>query len=177
MVEKPNPDQRPESDYRRQTVKRGGLRTGYTTGACAAAAAKTATRSLLTGESVGQSTIQLPVGKSVTFEIHRCQTSDDGSKVTCSVIKDGGDDPDVTHGAEICATVYRDPNFADKVRITGGIGVGTVTRPGVGIEVGEPAVTRVPRRMIIDSVNESATAYGLPSEPGLVVEIYVPHGH
>ena len=176
MVDKPNPDQRPESDYSRQTVKRGGLRTGYTTGSCAAAAAKAATRSLLTGESVGQSTIQLPVGRSVTFEIHRCQTSDDGSKVTCSVIKDGGDDPDVTHGAEICVTVYRDPNFADKVRIAGGIGVGTVTRPGVGIEVGEPAVTRVPRRMIIDSVNEAATTHGLPSETGLVVEISVPNG-
>ena len=176
MVDKPDLNQKPESDYSRQTVKRGGLRTGYTTGSCAAAAAKAATQSLLTGGPVRQSTIQLPVGRSVTFEIHRCQPSDDGGKVTCSVIKDGGDDPDATHGAEICATVWLDTDAAHSVRIIGGIGVGTVTRPGVGIEVGEPAITRVPRRMIIESVTESATTHDLPSETGLVVEISVPNG-
>jgi cobalt-precorrin-5B (C1)-methyltransferase len=165
-----------ESDYSRQTVKRGGMRTGYTTGSSAAASAKAATRSLLTGEPVQQSTIQLPVGRSVTFDIHRCQPSDDGSKVTCSVIKDGGDDPDATHGAEICATVSLDPDAGSGVRITGGPGVGTVTRPGTGIEVGEPAVTRVPRRMIIESVTEAATAHGLPDGTGIIVEISVPGG-
>jgi len=165
-----------ESDYSRQTVKRGGMRTGYTTGSSAAAAAKAATQSLLTGEPVHQSTIQLPIGRSVTFDIHRCQPSDDGSKVTCSVIKDGGDDPDATHGAEICATVYLDPDAGSGVRITGGPGVGTVTRPGTGIEVGEPAVTRVPRRMIIESVTEAATAHGLPFGTGIIVEISVPGG-
>jgi cobalt-precorrin-5B (C1)-methyltransferase len=148
-----------ESDYSRQTVKRGGMRTGYTTGSSAAAAAKAATQSLLTGELVHQSTIQLPIGRSVTFDIHRCQPSDDGTQVTCSVIKDGGDDPDATHGAEICATVSLDPDAGSGVRITGGPGVGTVTRPGTGIEVGEPAVTRVPRRMIIESVTEAVEAY------------------
>jgi len=165
-----------ESDYSRQTVKRGGMRTGYTTGSSAAASAKAATRSLLTGEPVQQSTIQLPVGRSVTFDIHRCQPSDDGSKVTCSVIKDGGDDPDATHGAEICATVSLDPDAGSGVRVTGGPGVGTVTRPGTGIEVGEPAVTRVPRRMIIESVTEAATAHGLPDGTGIIVEISVPGG-
>ena len=165
-----------ESDYSRQTVKRGGMRTGYTTGSSAAAAAKAATQSLLTGEPVQQSTIQLPVGRAVTFDIHRCQPSDDGTKVTCSVIKDGGDDPDATHGAEICATVSLDPDAGSGVRITGGPGVGTVTRPGTGIEVGEPAVTRVPRRMIIESVTEAATAHGLPDGTGIIVEISVPGG-
>ena len=165
-----------ESDYSRQTVKRGGMRTGYTTGSSAAAAAKAATQSLLTGEPVQQSTIQLPVGRAVTFDIHRCQPSDDGTKATCSVIKDGGDDPDATHGAEICATVSLDPDTGSGVRITGGPGVGTVTRPGTGIEVGEPAVTRVPRRMIIESVTEAATAHGLPDGTGIIVEISVPGG-
>ncbi len=179
--------ERPESDYSRQTVQRRQLRTGYTTGSCAAAAARAATQALLTGSPVAETTIQLPVGREVTFQVNRCDWSEQGSKVTCSVIKDGGDDPDVTHGAEICATVWRDPDAvpaaaptvatdvaAVGVRIVGGPGVGTVTRPGTGIEVGEPAVTRVPRRMITDSVAQAAQ--GLAPDAGLVVQISVPGG-
>ena len=173
-----------ESDYSRTTVKRRALRTGYTTGSCAAAAAKAAVQALLTGEAVSEITIHLPVGKDVVFSINRCQWLEDGDSVLCSVIKDGGDDPDVTHGAEICVTASRDNSgeiaqeyaAEERVRILGGPGVGTVTRPGTGIEVGQPAVTRVPRRMIIQSVLEAAQSQGLGQDARFAVEISVPDG-
>lgn len=166
--------ERPESDYSRQTVKGRNLRTGYTTGSCAAAAAKAAALALLTGSPVPEVTIHLPVGKYVTFPVHRCEWVDD-EKVLCSVIKDGGDDPDVTHGAEICVTVSRAPEQVG-LRIVGGPGVGTVTRPGTGIEVGEPAVTRVPRRMMAESVSEAARSQGLDPETGFIAQVSVPNG-
>ena len=115
---------RRESDYSRPTVRRRGMRTGYTTGACAAAAAKAATLALLTGEPVREVTIRLPIGKDVSFAIHRCEIdradsvlNGDGKPITtttalCSVIKDGGDDPDVTSGAEICAKVWLEHDAA-----------------------------------------------------------------
>ena len=177
------PENHDESDYSRQTVNRKGMRTGYTTGSCAAAAAKGATLSLLTGETVEQVTIHLPVGKDVTFTLNRCQQIAGGTGVLCSVLKDGGDDPDVTHGSEICATVSRTPasleqppTTGDRISITGGVGVGTVTRPGTGIEVGQPAVTRVPRRMIIESMKQAASECGLEPDAWLTVELSVPTG-
>ena len=173
MNDKSGTEQRPESDYSRQTVRRRGLRTGYTTGSCAAAASKAAVETLLTGKPVGEVTIQLPVGRPATFEVHRCDQAPD--KVTCSVIKDGGDDPDVTHGAEICATVSLNSDGAAETRLMGGLGVGTVTRPGTGITVGDPAITRVPRRMILESVAQAAKSRG-GQEPGFAVEISVTDG-
>ena len=164
----------PESDYSRQTIRRRGLRTGYTTGACAAAAARAAVLTLLTGEPLAEVAIRLPVGREATFPVARCQWSENGSRVTCSVIKDGGDDPDVTHGAEICAAVWRNPEAASGVCIIGGPGVGTVTRPGTGIDVGEPAVTRVPRRMITEAVAEAVAAQGAAA--GFNVQLSVPGG-
>ena len=169
-----------ESDYSRPTVRnRRGMRTGYTTGSCAAAAAKAATLTLLggresTASTVSEVTIRLPVGEDATFRIHRNEWVDDG-RVLCSVIKDGGDDPDATHGAEICVTVSRDPE-GNGLRITGGPGVGTVTRPGTGIEVGEPAVTRVPRRMMAESVSDAAGISGLESDAGFVAQVSVTDG-
>ncbi|MDE2778603.1 MAG: cobalt-precorrin-5B (C(1))-methyltransferase [Chloroflexota bacterium] len=177
MTENSEIQERPESDYSRQTVRRRQLRTGYTTGSCAAAAAKAAALSLLSGQPVTEVTIHLPVGQDVTFPVNRCQREPGGERVTCSVIKDGGDDPDVTHGAEICSTVWRDTSLDGAgVRIVGGPGVGTVTRPGTGIEVGEPAVTRVPRRMIAESVAQAAADQGLESDAGFVVQVSVPGG-
>ena len=173
MNDKPVTDQRPESDYSRQTVRRRGLRTGYTTGSCAAAAAKAAVETLLTGKPAAEVTIQLPVGRPATFEVHRCDQAP--GQVTCSVIKDGGDDPDVTHGAEICATVSLNSDGAADTRLTGGVGVGTVTRPGTGITVGDPAITRVPRRMILESVAQAAKSLG-HQETGVTVEISVTDG-
>ncbi len=179
-----------ESDYSRQTVRdRGGMRTGYTTGSCAAAAAKAATLTLLGGQAVDKAgshetgshetgvrevTIRLPVGQDATFHIHRCEWVDDG-RVLCSIIKDGGDDPDATHGAEICVTVGRDADRSG-LSIIGGPGVGTVTRPGTGIDVGEPAVTRVPRRMMAEAVRDAAESAGLEPDAGFVAQVAVTGG-
>ena len=176
----PEEKTKPESDYSRQTVGKRGLRTGYTTGSCAAAAAKGAVLALLTGQPVQEVTIHLPVGRDASFALNRCEWVDD-ERVLASVIKDGGDDPDATHGAEICVTVSKDPVSRDRegltgVRLVAGSGVGTVTRPGTGIEIGEPAVTRVPRRMIAQSVAEAASSQGLDPETGFLCQISVPTG-
>ncbi|HEX6511884.1 MAG TPA: cobalt-precorrin-5B (C(1))-methyltransferase [Chloroflexota bacterium] len=143
--------------------RRRGLRTGYTTGACAAAAAKAAAQALTSGQRVRDVTIRLPLGQDVTFAVHRCEHFTD--RALCSVIKDAGDDPDVTHGAEICAAVSR----AAILELAGGVGVGTVTRRGLGLEVGGPAINPVPRRMIAEAVAE------ITAEP-LRIEISVPGG-
>src|SRR5260370_36695250 len=84
--------------------KKRGMRTGYTTGACATAATRAAMLALLDGQAPKSVTITLPVGEQATFAVHRCEHHGDDS-VTASVIKDAGDDPDVTHGAELCSTV------------------------------------------------------------------------
>jgi cobalt-precorrin-5B (C1)-methyltransferase len=155
----------PPSPARRRT-----LREGYTTGACATAAAKAATIGLVSGVIPDVVTIHLPAGRDATFTLER-RESEDGA-VLCSVIKDAGDDPDVTHGAEICARVaWRDQ---PGVELAGGVGVGTVTRPGLGLEVGGPAINPVPRRMIAEAVTEAA-GEALTGR-GLRVEICVPAG-
>jgi len=151
------------SDSLPPAPRRRGLRSGYTTGACAAAAAKAAALALTTQQAVQEVTIRLPIGQDVTFAVHRCEVGPD--EALCSVIKDAGDDPDVTHGAEICARVRRAEHF----ELAGGEGVGTVTRPGLGLEVGGPAINPVPRRMISESIAEVTTE--LPR-----VEISVPGG-
>ena len=175
MTQPQDDNQSRESDYSRTTVRnRQGMRTGYTTGSCAAAAAKAAVTTLLTGEPTGEVTIHLPVGQDAAFRIHRCEWVDD-QRVLCSVIKDGGDDPDATHGAEICVTVNRAPD-QEGLKITGGPGVGTVTRPGTGIDVGEPAVTRVPRRMMAESVSAAGQSAGLDAEAGFIAQVSVTDG-
>ena len=148
------------------------MRTGYTTGACAAAAAKAATLALLTGEPVSEITIRLPIGQDATFQIERCEIDgrDALLSAVCSVIKDGGDDPDVTSGAEICARVWQSGGSAGEVALRGGEGVGTVTKPGTGIPVGDPSITRVPRRLITQSVQE------VGGGKSFTVEISVPGG-
>ncbi len=163
-----------ESDYSKQTVGPRNLRTGYTTGSTAAAASKAAVIRLLSGNEVPTVLIDLPIGESAEFAIHRYEVID-SEHVLCSVIKDGGDDPDATHGAEICVKVSRDSSRGG-VTITRGEGVGLVTRPGTGIDVGEPAVTRVPRRMIVEAVQQAAESQGLDPESGFIVEISVPGG-
>ena len=176
MTEQFNSQTHGESDYSRQTVRRRGMRTGYTTGSTAAAATKAAALTLLTGNETRDVTIPLPVGRDAEFSAHRSETSADGSRVTCAVLKDGGDDPDVTHGAEICATVSLQPSGTVGDPVRGGVGVGTVTRPGTGIPVGDPAITRVPKRMILQSLEDAAALCGLPDGMELAVEISVPDG-
>ncbi len=156
-----------------------GLRRGYTTGACAAAAAKAAATRLLFGEasenviaSAAKQEVELllPAGVIATFPIAKNELDGDG--VRCTVIKDAGDDPDVTHGAEICAFVRR--AAGREIALLGGIGVGTVTKPGLELPVGSPAINLVPRRMIAAAVREVAERAGY--DGGLQVIISVPQG-
>jgi cobalt-precorrin-5B (C1)-methyltransferase len=148
---------------------RKGLRTGFTTGACAAAAAKAATRVLAAGTLLTEIETTLPNRQRVTFKLQRCERA--GERAICSVIKDAGDDPDCTHGAELVAEVElrREPG----VEIRGGAGVATVTRPGLGLPVGDPAINPVPRRNITEMVEHELAA---GPHPGAIVTISVPGG-
>lgn len=146
------------------------LRTGYTTGACAAAAAKAAAISLSAQREVSQVEISLPGGGTAGFQVESCVFGP--AEARCSVIKDAGDDPDVTHGGRICATVRWVEQSG--IAIGRGEGVGLVTRPGLGLEIGSPAINPVPKMMIASSVEE---VLGLdPSGPGVEVVISVPGG-
>jgi cobalt-precorrin-5B (C1)-methyltransferase len=148
---------------------RKGMRSGFTTGANAAAAAKAATRALLTGTLLREVTSILPNGTAVTFVLHRCELHEGYAE--CSSIKDGGDDPDCTHGAEIIAQVRLSSHPG--VRISGGVGVALVTKPGLGLEVGTSAINPVPRQNIREMV--LAELDGSPF-PGADVVISVPDG-
>lgn len=150
--------------------KRGkGLREGFSTGSCAAAAAKAAVAALVAGSPVPEVEIGLPMGRRVTFKVERCELRN-GSAL-CSVIKDAGDDPDCTHGAEICAEVrLRDE---PGIEIDGGEGVARVTKPGLGIEIGRASITRVPLKMMRESVGEAA---GDSNGRGAMVLVTVPRG-
>jgi cobalt-precorrin-5B (C1)-methyltransferase len=147
-----------------------GTRTGFTTGACAAAAAKAATRLLVRGEQLlTEIETTLPNRQVVTFALKRCETN--GTQATCSIIKDAGDDPDCTHGAELTATVVL--RGEPGVELRGGDGVATVTKPGLGLELGAPAINPVPRKNITDMVLEELRG---TAHAGAVVTIAVPGG-
>lgn len=132
------------------------LRCGFTTGSCAAAAAKAAVWMLMTGEDIEYGNIMTPKGVLFTPRIEQIKRS--GQRVSCSVQKDGGDDPDATSGLYITATVEAVPS--DQVEIDGGEGVGRVTRTGLDQPVGAAAINRVPRRMIEDGIREALAACG-----------------
>lgn len=135
----------------------GGLREGFTTGSAAAAAAKAATFFALNGQAPAQVDIPLPVGDG-RLRIPIAQVGDDGMSVRAAVIKDGGDDPDATHGARIEAVVTVDPAFSavgPHVLIDGGTGVGRVTLPGLPVPVGKAAINPGPERQIRAAVLEA----------------------
>lgn len=146
-----------------------GQRTGFTTGACAAAAAKAAARCLVTNTVLTEIETALPNRTRVTFPLQRCERL--GAHVVCSIIKDAGDDPDCTHGAELVADV--ELRSEPGIEIRGGAGVATVTKPGLGLEVGGPAINPVPRRNITEMVMEE-----IANSPyrGACVTISVPSG-
>jgi cobalt-precorrin-5B (C1)-methyltransferase len=127
-------------------AKPRGTRTGYTTGANATACTVAALRCLLGGEEQTKALITLPEGQTPTFDIVWTRREADGS-VTCAAIKDAGDDPDATHKAELRATVKLNDQ-PGVVRFLQGEGVGVVTKPGLGLEVGGPAINPVPRQMM-----------------------------
>jgi cobalt-precorrin-5B (C1)-methyltransferase len=147
------------------------LRTGWTTGSCSAAAAKAAATALVTGERQEKADIRLPrkgEERRVEFDVQRCEIGDGWAEAV--VVKDAGDDPDVTDGAHMTARVsWRDE---PGIELANGEGIGRVTRPGLGLEVGGPAINDVPRRMIHYSIEEILD----PDERGVRVEISVPGG-
>ncbi|MGH3793863.1 MAG: cobalt-precorrin-5B (C(1))-methyltransferase [Pseudonocardiaceae bacterium] len=138
-------------------VRSTALRTGFTTGACSAAAAKAAVAALRTGTGPATVDIPFPAGDRRTFSVHSVQVAD--GTATAVVVKDAGDDPDVTHGAHLTVTVsWRGDG---EVVLHGGEGVGMVTRAGLGLPVGQPAINPVPRQMITDAVREASGGRGV----------------
>lgn len=135
----------------------GGLRYGWTTGACATAAAVAAYTALLTGEFPDPVAIVLPKGQRPAFALAREALT--SGYAMAGVVKDAGDDPDVTHGALVMCTV-RHGAPGSGVTFRAGAGVGTVTKPGLPLAVGEPAINPVPRRLIREHLTEVAARHG-----------------
>ena len=147
------------------------LRRGWTTGACATAATRAAYAALVTGAFPDPVSITLPRGERPSFALAAKEAG--GGFMRAGIVKDAGDDPDVTHGALVTATV-REGRAGSGVVYRAGPGVGTVTRPGLPLPVGEPAINPVPRRMMHEAVAEVAAANGAPGD--VIVEIGVRDG-
>jgi cobalt-precorrin-5B (C1)-methyltransferase len=151
----------------------GTLKTGYTTGTSATAATKAALLALISGKAVDNIFVSLPKGGTAKLKIAWTKVEGNGSSSTSAVIKNAGDDPDVTHGAEICSTV----SFTDqvgKIIVDGGIGVGRVTKPGLGLEIGKAAINQTPTKMIEQAVREVAAKK--LNDSGINVVVSVPKG-
>jgi len=144
------------------------LRTGWTTGACATAAAKAAAGRLLTGFWTDPVSITLPKGERPTFALAHRDCGPDWAEA--GVVKDAGDDPDVTHGALIVARVSEAP-AGGGIRMRAGEGVGTVTQPGLPVPPGAPAINPVPRRMLEGVLREAAAAAGRPADFCLTLSV------
>lgn len=155
----------------REQERSGGLRHGWTTGACATAATTAAYTALLTGVFPDPVPVLLPRGQRPTFALAREELGE--GSASAAVVKDAGDDPDVTHGALVGATVRLGAPGSGVVFVAGP-GVGVVTKPGLPLAVGEPAVNPVPRRMIREHVAEVAAAHGGAGD--VVVELTVDGG-
>ncbi len=162
------------------------LRTGYTTGACAAAAAKGAALMLVRQSSVSEVNIDLPAGISAVFQLHGQSFS--ANEAECYVVKDAGDDPDVTNGAKVCVRATLAPFDSSEgslhrsaqgtncnILITGGIGIGKVTKPGLAILPGEWAINPVPRRMITESVEAVLHEFKIQNSK-FKIEVSIPDG-
>ena len=147
------------------------LRRGWTTGACAAAAARAAFAALAGGAFPDPVSIRLPGGQTPAFALALQERGKDFCRA--GIVKDAGDDPDVTHGAVIIACVKFGAPGAG-VSFAAGEGVGTVTRPGLPLPVGEPAINPMPRKMIREAIEAEAALLGAPSD--VEVEISIPGG-
>lgn len=151
----------------------GQLRSGYTTGTCATAAVHAALVWVLEGSQQSTVTIRLPDGTPVGFSPEAC--SREGRSARCCIRKDAGDDPDVTNGMLVCAEVELDMSLPDgTVVFLRGEGVGVVTLPGLGIEVGGPAINPVPREMISSAARELLESHKV--QGGVRVTVSVPGG-
>ena len=147
------------------------LKRGWTTGTCAAAATRAAYEALITGECPDPVEVQLPNGFRVSFAVAVFETVKDGA--TAGIVKDAGDDPDVTHGALIKATVKAGAPGSG-VRFVAGDGVGMVTKPGLPVPPGEPAINPVPREMMRTAVREVMERFGASGD--VIVELSIPGG-
>lgn len=147
------------------------LRTGFTTGTAAAASTKSAVLAIINQKKIDYVDVTLPKGSSIHIKIHDCQF--DKMKAKCSVIKDAGDDPDVTHGAEIVVDISLTKNV-NQIEIDAGEGVGIVTKPGLGLEINKPAINPIPKKMIVENVMEVAKY--ILQKNGIKVVISVPNG-
>lgn len=145
------------------------LRCGYTTGSCAAGAAKCAAEMLLSGIILNSTNITMPSGEALKLDVSQQNIS--VNKASCAIIKDGGDDPDITNGIEIFAEVCK---IEKGIEILGGEGIGTVTKSGLDQPVGEAAINSVPRKMITLAVNEVAEIYDYSG--GFRIVISAPKG-
>lgn len=145
------------------------LRLGYTTGSCAAGAAKAAAFMLFSGEEINSIKLMTPAGIELELDIHDICIKE--NSVSCAVVKDGGDDPDATDGIMVYAEVSK---AESGVHISGGEGIGRVTKAGLDQPAGEWAINSVPRKMIISAVCEAAESYGY--EGGFEVTVSVPGG-
>lgn len=152
------------------------LRNGFTTGSCAAAAAKAATYMLFSGNPKNSIEIQTPSGQVYHAQVEKIRIAE--NQVSCGVYKDGGDDPDITTGLLICATVKKNEGKNSpkdrSIQLKGGSGVGKVTMPGLDQPVGEAAINRVPRQMILSEVEELCRLFDYTGS--LTIEISIPGG-
>ncbi len=147
------------------------LRRGWTTGACATAAARAAYVAMVSGTFPDPVTITLPKGQRPSFALARRSLG--AGAAQAGIVKDAGDDPDVTHGALVVVTIA--PGAAGSgVAFAAGEGVGTVTRPGLPLPVGEPAINPAPRAMIRDAIVAEAAARG--TTPDVLVTVSIPGG-
>jgi len=147
------------------------MKTGYTTGSSATAASKAALLSIINQKKIDNVSILLPKRSFLQIPIHSCKFELDKAK--CSVIKNGGDDPDVTHGAEIIVELSITKKI-NEIEIDGGEGVGIVTKPGLGLEINKPAINPVPKKIITENLKE--TGKDILLKNGIRVVISVPKG-
>jgi len=156
----------------RQTeqIKSKQLRSGYTTGTCAAGAAKAGAIMLLTGEILSQITVRTPSGTEFTLPLTEVYL--DKERAYCAIRKDSGDDPDVSNGMLIYATVTK--AIHGEITVEGGIGIGRVTKPGLACKVGGAAINPVPMQMILSEVREVRDNHS--SSQGLDIVISAPEG-
>ncbi len=154
-----------------ESVPKGKLRTGFTTGTCATAGSMAAVLAITNQKKIDSVDVILPKKNTIQIKIADCQFTKNSAK--CLVIKDGGDDPDVTHGAEIWTEVSL-TDKPNKIEIDGGKGVGRVTKPGLGLDIDSAAINPTPKKMIIENI--SKVAQDLLEKNGLSVIISVPKG-
>lgn len=167
-------DEKPTKVRKGDARRERGNRTGFTTGACSAAAARAATLGLVLSEVPETIVSRLPNGQEQAFVVIDGSVEESAGLAHAVIIKDAGDDPDATHGAHMTADVRLLEHRAGEIVLKGGFGVGVVTKDGLGLEVGGPAINPVPRRNIMDNVR--AVAGELLEHDGLEVTISVPGG-